>query len=226
MKSVRCRMCDEGNCRSLGRIGGFPFWECEGCELTFTPLARREVRPIYRDGCRGMNDWAPTEECADPSFLEPLWPLCPPGPLRVLDFGCGRSTIASTLRARGHRTFAVDVSPPEDPAHPDRLTGTLPELDLPAESFDLVYSFGAFEELPHPRPELDRLRRLLRRGGLLAISTEMETPERRNFNRWWYVAPPDRCSFYRNRTFATWAKAGGDELAYADDELVAVRRSH
>ena len=37
---------------------------------------------------------------------------------------------------------------------------------------------------------------------MIAIHTDMETPERENgLACWWYATPPDHCAFFRHRTF-------------------------
>src|SRR5262249_52993858 len=53
------------------------------------------------------------------------------------------------------------------------LTPPMPPTPLPAESFDFIYAFSVFSHLgeaPHLRI-LEELRRLLRPGGLLVVTT-------------------------------------------------------
>ena len=74
-------------------------------------------------------------------FLDPVLKLFKPEEsLRIMDFGCGQSTVPKKLREMGHKTIGVDVTPPRKP-HPDRLTGNLLDLQLQGEKLDVVYSF-------------------------------------------------------------------------------------
>ena len=198
-----CRVCGSAELRELGRVRGFRFVECARCAFSFAPAVSRErMADLYTGGYHGPERGAPSHGWGDTGFLEPaLQRLRDAHPLRILDFGTGQSLIPEQLRRRGHRVVAVDVAPPLRP-HPDRLTGVLREMALPARQFDLVYSFQVFEHLPEPVPELEELLRLTRPGGLVAIHTDMEVPEREaGFQEWWYVMPPDHCAFYRHRTF-------------------------
>lgn len=218
-----CRFCG-GRTRFLGWRDGYPFRECEACGFWFTPwVGEAAMRRRYRGRESGS---PPGGGWADPAFLAPALARLPPGPLTILDFGAGDSIVPDLLRGQGHRVMAVDLAPPRRP-HPDRLTGPLEDLPLAPRSFDLLYAFQVFEHLPHPRPVLDRLMALSRDGGLVAVHTDMEMPERRHgVEGWWYVMPPEHCAFYRHRTFAAYAAATGHDLAYADAKLVLLRARH
>lgn len=203
--AVGCRMCGGGALRRLGAVNGHDFVECARCAFAFAPAVTPEtMTALYAAGYHGTDDGAPDAGWTSTGFLGPaldrLWG--DRRPLRILDFGTGQSWLPRHLRARGHRVVAVDVAPPVE-QHPDRLTGDLPELGLAPAQFDLAVAFQVFEHLPEPRPALFELLRMTRPGGLVLVHTDMETPERdeRGFAEWWYVAPPDHCSFFRHRTF-------------------------
>jgi SAM-dependent methyltransferase len=220
-----CPLCHGTAIVPATPVGEYRFRACRDCRLVYTPDAGA-VEDRYQETYRGFREddhsadeggWASTE------FLDPVWPLLPDRPLRILDFGAGESRIPDLLRHQGHRVLAVDLAPPQQP-HPDRLTGTLSELDLPVPRFDLVYAFQVFEHLPQPRAALDELVHLLDDGGVLAVHTDMETPEREDFATWWYVRPPDHCTFYRNDSFRRYAAQRGLEVLLAEEKLVGLAR--
>lgn len=113
-----------------------------------------------------------------PSFYNLLSPICP---------GTGRCTSSISVRGRAsslpfsavrdNRAVAVDIVPPTC-SYPDRLTGSLLDLELDGNRFDLVFSYQTFEYLPEPRPFLVELLRSLGGMGAPFIHTDMETPER------------------------------------------------
>jgi 2-polyprenyl-3-methyl-5-hydroxy-6-metoxy-1,4-benzoquinol methylase len=103
---------------------------------------------------------------------------CVDRPLRVLDIGCGEGYFAAALAQRGAEVVAVDVA--EEPLR--RARALLPGLDarlvepeapLPLEdsSFDVVWSGETIEHVADTSQWLSEVRRVLRPGGLLVLST-------------------------------------------------------
>ncbi len=100
---------------------------------------------------------------------------------RILDFGCGCGRVLRHLAATpGPALYGADVNGAAVRwcARSLPLAGTLenalePPLELPAEHFDLVYAFSVFTHLPPGLAErwMDELRRLLKPGGVLVLST-------------------------------------------------------
>lgn len=97
---------------------------------------------------------------------------------RVLDVGCGEGHFAGALARAGAKVLAIDVA--AEPLrraldrHPDldvRLVE--PEAPLPLEdsSFDMVWAGETIEHMADTSHGLSELRRVLRSGGMLAIST-------------------------------------------------------
>lgn len=223
--ALRCRMYLGIDLQPTGTVSGFEFVTCAPCAFSFAPVIRPDtLQTAYSSGWHSHLDGAPQTGWANPSFLEPALQLVDTARvLNILDFGTGHSLIPDILRSRGHRVTAVDIVPPAWP-HPDRLTGLLLDLKLPAESFDLAFAFQVFEHLPEPRPILDELLRLTRPGGIVLIHTDMEVPDReQGIENWWYVTPPDRCSFFRHRTFDTVFRDTVHHVAWRDSKMIAIR---
>jgi SAM-dependent methyltransferase len=214
---IACRMCNVGPCRQAGSVDGYRFVECVACGFVFCPDidGRRMQAPDP-----GAPDPSLASSVADAGFLTPVLALAGERALHVLDFGCGSPMVPDLLRARGHRVTVVDLSPPAC-SHPDRLTG-----DLAGAHFDLVYAFQVFEHLPHPRGILDELLRVTAPGGLIAIHTDMETGERGAFVDWWYVRPPEHCSFYQHRTFARFVEGTDHSLVLGLPRMIVMRKGH
>jgi 2-polyprenyl-3-methyl-5-hydroxy-6-metoxy-1,4-benzoquinol methylase len=98
--------------------------------------------------------------------------------LRVLDVGCGEGWFARGLQAQGAAVTGVDVA--EEPLRRARalkpqldLRRIEPEAPLPFEdcAFDAVWAGEVIEHVVHTQPWLSDLRRVLRSGGVLALST-------------------------------------------------------
>jgi SAM-dependent methyltransferase len=102
---------------------------------------------------------------------------------RVLDMGCGEGHFAAALVLAGAEVVAVDVA--AEPlrraaaAHPALdLRLVEPEAPLPLEdaSFDVVWAGETIEHVADTARWLSELRRVLRSGGLLLISTPGHGP--------------------------------------------------
>jgi 2-polyprenyl-3-methyl-5-hydroxy-6-metoxy-1,4-benzoquinol methylase len=103
--------------------------------------------------------------------------------LRVLDVGCGEGYFAAALLDAGAEVVAVDVA-----AEPLRRARSIhpaldlrlvePEASLPLEdtSFDVVWAGETIEHVADTAQWLSELRRVLRSGGLLLITTPDHGP--------------------------------------------------
>jgi 2-polyprenyl-6-hydroxyphenyl methylase/3-demethylubiquinone-9 3-methyltransferase len=106
----------------------------------------------------------------------------------VLDVGCGEGYFAAALTRAGMEVVAIDVAAEplrrasvSHPALDLRLVE--PEAPLPLEdsSFDVVWAGETIEHVADTAQWLSELRRVLRSGGLLLIST----PEHGPLSRLW-----------------------------------------
>jgi 2-polyprenyl-6-hydroxyphenyl methylase/3-demethylubiquinone-9 3-methyltransferase len=97
---------------------------------------------------------------------------------RVLDVGCGEGRFTEALAERGARVTGIDVA--EEPLR--RARARRPELDLrrvePAGqwpladvSFDVVWAGEVIEHVADTAAWLSEVRRVLRSGGTLLLST-------------------------------------------------------
>lgn len=102
---------------------------------------------------------------------------------RLLDVGCGDGTFAAALRAHGAQVVGIDVA--EEPLR--RARARDPELELklvdgegpwPLEdvSFDAVWAGEVIEHVLDTAAWLSEVRRVLRSGGSLLLSTPNNGP--------------------------------------------------
>lgn len=114
--------------------------------------------------------------------------------LRLLDIGCGEGFFLFNASRAGYTTRGVELS--EDAAAYARREFGLDvdakpfeELHLPGNEFDVVTLWQVLEHVPHPLAILSEAHRVLKPGGLLALSTPDigSTPARVLGSRWWNI---------------------------------------
>jgi 2-polyprenyl-3-methyl-5-hydroxy-6-metoxy-1,4-benzoquinol methylase len=136
--------------------------------------------------------------------------------LRVLDVGCGEGQLTATIADAGHQVLGVDVA--EEPLRRARLRHADLELrrvepsgewPLADASFDVVWSGETIEHVADTARWLSELRRVLRSGGSLILSTPAHGPLRRlglalsrqRFERH-FDPRADHLHFYTRRTLS------------------------
>jgi 2-polyprenyl-6-hydroxyphenyl methylase/3-demethylubiquinone-9 3-methyltransferase len=102
---------------------------------------------------------------------------------RVLDVGCGEGVFAAELVGAGASVVGVDVA--EEPLrrgrerHPEldlRLAGGEASWSLPDDAFDVVWAGEVVEHVVDTGAWLSELRRVLRPGGRLLLTTPAHGP--------------------------------------------------
>ena len=126
---------------------------------------------------------------------------------RVLEIGCGIGTDTMNFARQGASVTAVDLSERSlEMARRragvyglvDRITflhGSAEQLDeiVPAEPFDLIYSFGVIHHTPHPERVLEQLRSYVRPGSMVKIMVY----HRYSWKVLWILMAYGKCQFWK-----------------------------
>ncbi|MGH9093965.1 MAG: class I SAM-dependent methyltransferase, partial [Acidimicrobiales bacterium] len=137
-----------------------------------------------REATRGSFDRvAALYEHARPGYPEELWSHLQAGPLRagasVLEVGCGTGQATSSLAPRAGEVTCVELGPTLAARARANLAGfpnvtvvvgAFEDVELPAESFDLVFSATAWHWID-PRAGYPKAAGLLAFGGALVLAT-------------------------------------------------------
>jgi SAM-dependent methyltransferase len=122
--------------------------------------------------------------------------------VRWLDYGCGNGGLVRHLRDQGAaEAFGFDEGSIVAHASAQGIpiwSGA--DLDANEGSLDVVTAIEMIEHTLDPVAELRRMRRLLRPGGLLFLTTGNAEPYADRLNRWKYVVPEIHISFFEPRT--------------------------
>lgn len=231
-----CKICS-GSTEPAGRVHGrfskrsFELRRCPRCAFAFVAEPWTDYEAIYDDDYyegrgadplvnyvrevaepdsirryewRGILDWARSLTAVD---AETAW----------LDYGCGIGGLVAYLRTQG-LSKAVGLEPGAGAA---RWRAAAPEQFVDPEDlealrgrFDIVSAVEVIEHVVDPIRELERMRTLLRPGGLLLLTTGNAAPYRERLHRWRYVVPEVHVSFFEPRTLALALEKAGFEASF------------
>src|SRR5436853_7774079 len=97
-------------------------------------------------------------------------------PISVYEAGGGSTSYIPLDGLNVAKITLVDIDPRQvernDIAH-ETILGDLQTIELPAESFDLVICYNVIEHLPRLTEALERMSRVVKRGGLIVIGAPM-----------------------------------------------------
>ena len=181
---TRCPACDAEDSELVWPARGsqpFHLERCRRCQLTFTlpRLAADEMLAYYDDRYYGKNNvrFGPVFErlvswCRR-RRADKICQYVPRG--RVLDIGCGRGHILANLRQRGWTVQGVELNQAavrhaRDMLGLDVRVESFDAERFPKDHFDVVILWHVLEHLHDINAAISGCARILKPGGLLAVS--------------------------------------------------------
>jgi 2-polyprenyl-3-methyl-5-hydroxy-6-metoxy-1,4-benzoquinol methylase len=217
-----CRVCGAIS-EALGQVHGefsgrsYELRRCTGCRYSFIADPWTEFDRIYDEryyagqGVDPMVDYRFELEQPERTVRRYEWDgitrlvgrlLGGLDGIRWLDFGCGNGGL---VRYVLDHTAASACGFEEGSILADALAAGIPILSADALAardgqFDVVTAIEVLEHTLDPLAELRRIRRLLRPGGLLFLTTGNAAPYRSRMLEWSYVLPEIHISFFEPAT--------------------------
>ncbi|MBI3783479.1 MAG: class I SAM-dependent methyltransferase [Deltaproteobacteria bacterium] len=183
---VPCNLCGREVTRGVHNISRLV--ECLNCGLIFVNPRPdfSELSHLYEDSyfhCAqptfgGYEDYEGDHDDILRTFrrrIARITPLLATNRPQHLDVGCATGIFLEAATQSGWQTLGIDISSyaleraRAKGFHVER--GSLPGLALPEGSFDVITMWDLFEHVPDPASLLTACHRLLKPGGVLAIST-------------------------------------------------------
>lgn len=145
-------------------------WICAGCKLQWADKSETDLT--------GTNDVTTVHKhYMDPASLDvPNYPpylkffstieALRPGPLRILDVGCGNGAFVAACLRRGHDARGAEIDRTKEPLIPPAVRARVDfiaaeELPIPPTPYDVITFWDSFEHLAEPFAVLERLRRCM-----------------------------------------------------------------
>lgn len=209
-----CPLCAARSSLPLVEVSGRAYHRCTRCQLAFLDPSQRldaEAEAAYYRLHRNEAD--------DPGYRRFVAPLVDAVLERLapasegLDFGCGPgSAVAAMLEESGHRVRRYDPQFAPDPAALE-------------QRHDFIVLCEVAEHLHAPLLEFERLKRLLRPGGLIAVMTGF-LPAADGLARWHYLRDPTHVVLYSPAALAWLAERIGLDCELPARNVAVFRERH
>ena len=118
-------------------------------------------------------------------------------PVSGLDFGAGTGSVLAHQLKQQAPECVIEMYDPYFHNHPELLSRT----------YDFIFACEVVEHFYDPAAEFQRLSRMLKPGGFLAIMTDLFHAKTTDFERWYYRLDPTHTVFYSRRTIE-WIATG------------------
>ena len=172
-----CHLCGNHRSRIRFRRQGHTYHQCASCGLLLLHPQPENVQQTYDLDYyeqRSLLELSPLNQWLYERYLRQLDSLLTSSSRRLLDVGCGVGNFLQLAQTQGWQVEGTEISPPAV-QHARRQYGLdvyQEELSaFPDGTYDAVTLWDVLEHLPAPLDTLAQAYRLLKPGGILALST-------------------------------------------------------
>lgn len=224
---MSCCVCLSAQCQPFLQKNGYQIVRCQRCGFLYVDPrpSQDELDAFYRNpryfqsgGPYGYAAYLADREEIQRQALERLnliEQLVPRG--RLLDVGCAAGFFLQVAKERGWQVEGVEIAPAMIHAAEQLLRqpvhSTWDVFAATPASFDVVTLWEYLEHVLDPPGELRRVARVLKPGGLLALSTPNagQLHVRHRPEAWREFKPPEHLSFFTVQTLTALLRACGFE---------------
>lgn len=179
MMLPQCHLCGCSRSHLLFKKDDYAFRRCAACALVYLwPHPANLLCTYHTDYYheRSIFTATPLNAFLHHRYLKQLESFVPDSHRRLLDIGCGTGYFLDIARGRGWQVEGVDISPEavQYARSHYRLTvhqGDAFQLPPCGDTYDAITFWDVLEHVPNPLEQLFQAHRLLKPGGVLAVST-------------------------------------------------------
>lgn len=203
--NTACLICGSGNLKELPEYDKANLIKCRNCDFVFCKKkpSNEDLKTNY-DNYPRSNDISPITITRYNELLDKYDKYRKTN--NILDVGCGDGHFLKVAKEKGWNVYGTEFT---DKAVEVCLMkginikkGVLNILNYENIQFDIVTSFEVIEHINNPVEEINKFSKLLRKGGLLYITTP-------NFNsvsryilkqKWNIIEYPEHLCYYTKKT--------------------------
>jgi SAM-dependent methyltransferase len=190
-----CPACGGSDATPAGAENGWALARCPRCLVRFTSqlpqddelaalyerlYSQGDAYQMHLDEIRALRESRAAPKAGIHRSLIFLRRYTPEPGDRLLDVGCGVGTFLMAARARGWDAEGTDLS--QTAVEASRAVHQIPvkvgsffDLDFPSHEYQAITAWEVLEHLPDPRAFLEKVRTLLKPGGIFACSVPNES---------------------------------------------------
>lgn len=235
---IGCVLCEGAAGTPLISENGFTGRQCAVCGLIFVSPrpSRREIDEVYRHGeahlspqwfVQGREAIAPRLRARRDARLVQRYA----GGGSLLEIGPGRGTFLAAARRRGFDVFGVELNPTQASFIRGELGIPCAESleaapELAGGQFDVIYHRDVLSHFYDPHEEMQRLRALLKPGGLHIFETgNLADVDHRYLPLIASFQYPDHLFFYGQRSLRKLLDQTGFEHVHTDRWSILAERT-
>ncbi len=205
---MNCPLCNSLDIRLFSNVSNKTYYKCNTCSLIFIDSIHH--LNIIEEKTRYSFHKNNIEDNGYVNFLNkvitPAKQFLKKG-MHGLDFGCGPNPVLSQLLEKSG--YKCDYFDP---------------LFFPRKKkidYDFIFATECFEHFFYPKKELQELNSILKKGGVLAVMTEIITAKI-DFDNWYYIKDPTHVCFYSMDTINFICKNLELKIIYTDMSRVFI----
>ncbi|OGG29530.1 hypothetical protein A2971_02495 [Candidatus Gottesmanbacteria bacterium RIFCSPLOWO2_01_FULL_46_21] len=212
---LTCYLCQHP-VQTYLRIKDKDIIRCNNCKLTYTPDSTPYDGRIREDSEKFVNEYLKESALYEEYFCTITETIRKyKKPQSLLDIGCGVGIFLQKVKEAGWNGVGVDISKTAvgyATSHGLNVQlGKIEDLEFKPKSFDVITLFQTIEHLEGPLNTLSKLYSLLRKGGLLILTTPSEESlMARVLGKLWFgYRNTEHLYFYNKQSLATMQKKVG-----------------
>jgi len=216
----RCLVCKSPSLKKLTRYSDNFLVKCKNCGLVFCEKipTKQELDDYYKVYAYDSNYYSPITKQRYIELLESFEKYRKTN--KILDVGCGNGFFLETAKEKGWEVYGTEYSAKAvevlNKKNIKTFYGVLNTKHFEKEMFDVITSFEVIEHINNPLEELEKFTFLLRKNGVLYITTP-------NFNsisryllkeKWNIIKYPEHLTYYNAKTLDNLLKLNGFKKIY------------
>lgn len=205
MNHKRCLICNSQKLTKLPQYLNGEMNRCNTCSFVFAAKIPTEVELVKHYEGYGRNDYlSPITVIRYNEILDYLEKYRKTN--NLIDVGCGIGLFAEVAIKRGWNVYGTEYTDEAIEINRQKgvnmMQGKLNANNYSPDFFDAITSFEVIEHINNPIEEMNNFYKILRKGGIVYITTPNFNSLSRNLlkNDWTVITYPEHLSYYTPKT--------------------------
>ncbi len=229
-KHTKCLICSSNKLKKLERYSNNYLVKCNNCGLVFCePIpSQQELNNYYKIYAYENNYYSPITKQRYIELLKKFEQFRVTN--NLLDVGCGNGFFLEVAKNHGWNVYGTEYSEKAIEILQEKsikaFKGELNTNNFKPETFDIITSFEVMEHINNPIEEVSKFNTLLRKGGVLYITTPNFNSISRNLlkEKWNIIGYPEHLTYYTINTINKLVKQNNFKLLSAKTTGFSISR--